>query len=180
MKLHLQAILLSVALLAICCLFSVIRAQTYGPNLLPAGKFENGRPTYVPWAGVDDQGNIHGIEGAQLAVGDDGNIKYGAFAPSIAVGDMNGDGKPDLVLADSKGFFWYFPNSGTPANPVFTQGEIIPIWLGEERVSWDTEGVDSVVPRIQLVDLNGSKRLGILAGTYAGKLFSIPNAGSYS
>src|SRR5882757_2928771 len=86
---------------------SVSRAQNYGPNLLPAGSFEDVAPTYVPWAGVDDGGFIHGLEGKQLSVDDSGVIGATAFGPSVAVGDLNGDGKPDLVLADSKGFFWF-------------------------------------------------------------------------
>ena len=113
-------------------------------------------------------------------MGEDGGIRACAFGPSIAVGDMNGDGKPDLVLADTEGFFWLFPNSGTPQKPIFTQGEVIPIWLGEERVTGTTEGVDNVVPRIQLVDFENTKRLDVVAGTYVGKLYRIHNIGSSS
>jgi hypothetical protein len=153
-------------------------AQTSGPNLLPSGRFENVMPTYVPWAGVDAQGYIHGIEGRQFAVNDDGAIRPTAFGPSVAVADMNGDGKPDLVLADSEGFFWLFLNSGTAQAPAFTQGNIMPIWLGELSVSRYSEGVENAVPRIQLVDLSGTKKYDIIAGNYAGKLFHIPNVGS--
>jgi hypothetical protein len=169
------------AVMALACLLpSPARAQNYGPNVLPAGSFENVQSTFVPWAGVDDKGNIHGMDGKQLAVGDDGKIDAYNFGPSVAVGDLNGDGKLDLVLADSRGYFWYFPNSGTAHNPVFTQGEIMPIWLGEDRVHWYSEGIDNIVPRIQLVDLDNSKRLDILAGTYMGKLYLIPNVGTAS
>ena len=115
-------------------------AQEYGPNIFPQGSFENVLPTYVPWAGVDDRGNIHGIDGHQIAVGEDGTVLRPdggllrtSLGPGIAVGDLNGDGKLDLVLADNWGYFWFFPNSGPIRRPVFTQGEIMPIWLGEER-----------------------------------------------
>jgi hypothetical protein len=169
------------AVMALACLLpSLARAQTYGPNILPAGNFENVKPAYVPWAGVDDKGNIHGFDGYQLAVGDDGGIRGITFGPSVAVGEMTGSGKPDLVLADSYGFFWFFPNSGTPQKPAFTQGEVMPIWLGEDGSIHKQEGVDNVVPRIQLVDFEGNKCLGIAAGTYAGKLFHISNIGSSS
>ena len=168
--------------LAVAALLSTSlgNAQTYGPNLLPSGSFSDVLYTYVPWAGVDDRGNIHGIDGMQISVGEDGSIRRYPFGSSVAVGDLNGDGKPDLVLADSEGFFWYYPNSGTPQKPAFTQGEVIPIWLGAERVTNDTEGVADVVPRIQLIDLDGSKKFNILAGTYMGKLYDIPNVGSGS
>jgi len=151
-----------------------------GSNILPAGSFDDIAPTYNPWAGVDDQGNIHGLEGNQIQVSDDGTLGNAPFSPSVAVGDLNGDGKPDLVLADTKGLFWYFPNIGTPDKPAFGQGEVIPIWLGERRVVWNTEGVDNYIPRIQLVESENNKLLDIVAGTYAGKLFRIPNIGSVS
>jgi hypothetical protein len=157
---------------------SFARADNYGPNILPAGAFENVLPTYVPWAGVDGSGNIHGIEGKQISVGDTGSIQNYNFGPGVASADLNGDGKPDLVIADSRGYFWFYPNSGTPQNPVFTQGEVIPIWLGEPRITTNTEGVDNIISRIQLLDLDNSKKLQIIAGTYAGKLVHVPNIGS--
>ena len=169
----------SLALVSLVCFLpSFALADNLGPNVLPEGRFENVSPTYVPWAGVDGQNNIHGMEGKQIAVGEDGGIRASTFGPSIAVGDLNGDGKPDLVLADTNGFFWYFPNNGTAQNPVFTQGEVMPIWLGEERLNEHTEGYENIVPRIQLVDFDKSGKYDIVAGNYVGRLFHIPNVGS--
>lgn len=159
-------------------LASVAQADPTGPNLFPPGSFDDCVETYNPWAGVDGNGNIHGIEGSQYAVSDAGSIYLAAFGPSAAVGDLNGDGKPDLVLADSRGFIWYFPNSGTAQKPVFTQGQIIPVWLGEKKVDEVGDGTDNIVPRIQLVDYDGSGRLSLVVGTYAGKLFYVPNIGT--
>jgi hypothetical protein len=156
----------------------LVHADNFGPNILPSGNFDNALPTYVPWAGVDNSGNLHGIEGRQLAVADNGNVGYYPFGPGVASADLNGDGKPDIILADSKGFYWFFPNSGTPDKPAFTQGEVIPIWLGKERVDEHTEGADNIVSRIQAIDVDGSKKLNILAGTYTGEFFNIPNVGS--
>ena len=165
------------ALLA-CLVPDLVRADPTGPNIFPAGNFENVEPTYVPWAGVDDTGNIHGIDGKQISVGDAGNIGDSPFGPSVAVADLNGDGKNDLVLADSYGYFWYFPNSGTPQKPVFTQAEVMPIWLAELRTPDVGEGVDNYVPRISLVDFTNTKKMDVVVGTYAGKLFRVPNIGS--
>jgi hypothetical protein len=172
----LPALLLVPALL-FACLPGSAQADN-GPNIFTAGNFENVDSTYVPWAGVDADNNLHGIGGEQLMVDDEGRIDKYPFASSIAVGDLNGDGLNDLIMADSYGFFWYFANSGTPKLPAFTQGEVIPIWLGEERVTPDVEGVSSSVPRIQLVDFEGAKKLDVVAGTYVGKLFRIHNTGS--
>lgn len=186
--LHSAFFRISISCAALFCLLPALAfAQTYGPNVIPAGNFEGVNPTYVPWAGVDASNNIHGLDGAQIAVDDAGGIHSQKFGPSVAVCDLNGDGKPDLVVADSEGFFWFFPNSGTPQKPAFTQGEVIPIWLGEQSVTKSIdgvdnvvriEGVDNVVPRIQLVDFDHNKHFDVLAGTYAGKLFRIHNIGS--
>ena len=158
---------------------SRLHADAHGPNLFPDGSFDDVTETYNPWAGVDADGNIHGLSGTQNAVGDDGGLYGGTFGPSVAVADLNGDGKPDIVLADSRGYLWYFPNSGTPQQAKFTQGQVIPIWLGENPDE-TIEGVDNIVPRIQLVDYNGDGKLGLVVGTYAGKMFFIPNRGSAS
>ncbi len=142
-----------------------------GPNLL-SGDFESGKTTYNPWAGVDDHGNLQVISGSQLAVDDSGSIGNQAFSPSIAVGDLNGDGLPDLVVADARGYFWFFPNSGKPNAPVFTHGEIMPLWLGAG------EGEGDAVPLIQLLDYTGSGALSIIAGNYFGGLYGLHNLGS--
>jgi hypothetical protein len=166
------------ALVTMICWLPLHSVADDGSNILPEGSFEGVNPTYVPWAGVDNEGNIHGLEGHQLKTDDDGTLRRGTFGPSVAVADLNEDAKPDLVVADSMGFFWFYRNSGTPQHPVFTQGEVIPIWVGEERKDWGESGFESVVPRIQLVDFNGKNCLDILAGTFAGKLFHIPNLGT--
>ncbi len=159
-----------------------LSADPTTPNILPAGSFDAVLPTYLPWAGVDGQNHIHGLEGHQFMVTESGGLDNKAvFGPSIGVADMNGDGKQDLILADSRGFFWYYPNTGTPTAPAFTQAEVVPIWLAEQPDEGNhEEGFDNVVPRIQLLDFNNSKKFDVVAGTYSGKLFHIPNIGSTS
>jgi hypothetical protein len=142
-----------------------------GPNLL-SGSFESGFQTYNPWAGVDETGHLRVWTGTQQAVEDDGRVNKENFSPSVAVGDLNGDGLPDLVVADPRGFFWFFPNSGKPDAPAFTQGEIMPIWLDVDPRNND------VVPRIQLVDYDGDGKLDLVAGTWIGELYYLHNTGS--
>ena len=139
-----------------------------------------------PWGSVVN-GVITAQPGAQLAVDDNGNVRSTIFGPSVAVGDLNGDGLPDIVMADAKGYFWFFPNSGTSTVPKFTTGEVMPIWIGAPPPDGiDDQGLlvknlstsDNAVPRIQLVDFSGEHRLSIVAGNYEGKLFYIHNTGS--
>jgi hypothetical protein len=138
--------------------------------------FESPVSTYNPWAGVDQSGEIAVPVGDQLAVDDSGDIKNYEFSPGMAVGDLNGDGLQDLVVADSRGYFWYFPNHGTATQPKFTYGEVMPIWLGTEEVR-TAPHANAVVPRIQLVDVDGDGKLDILAGTYEGNLYYLHNVG---
>lgn len=142
-----------------------------GPNLL-FSDFETGDPGFNPWSGVDDQGNLHVNDGYQLAVNDVGRVLDTNFSPSVAVGDLNGDGLPDLVVADARGFFWYYANSGKPDAPVFTVGEVMPLWFSDEVHN------RNVVPRFQLVDYVGDKKLHLVVGTFAGQLFLLQNRGT--
>ncbi len=136
-----------------------------------------------PWAGASSAGLISVLPGKQPAVDSSGKVADTVFAPSVAVGDLNGDGLQDLVIGDSRGFFWYFPNSGTATAPAFTHGEIIPIWFGAASDQPDypeTEGgADNIVPRVQLVPLSdGGKNLDLVIGTYNGRLFYLHNTGT--
>jgi hypothetical protein len=154
-------------------------AEDQGVNVFSPGQFDTVVQTYVPWVGVDSSNNLHGFVGQQILVDDSGRITKAPFGSSVAVGDFNGDGKNDLIVADSYGYFWYYPNSGTAQSPAFTQGEVAPIWLGEQPTEENhSEALENVVPRIQAIDLTGTGKLDIVAGTYAGRLFHVPNIGS--
>jgi hypothetical protein len=142
-----------------------------GPNLL-SGDFDSGFANYNPWSGVDDAGNLHVPPGSQQAVGDSGMVSPQAFSPGISVGDLNGDGLKDLVVADAHGFFWYYPNSGKANAPVFTHAEVMPIWLGGDEFEGNS------VPRFQLVDFTGDGKLSLVAGNYLGGLYYLRNNGS--
>ncbi len=147
-----------------------------GPNLFK-GDFESGKEGYNPWGGVDGSGTFQVWPGTQLAIDDAGKVDKKSFSPSVAVGDLNGDGLPDLVIADPRGFFWYYPNSGKPKAPVFTHGEVIPVWVGGETVMGKYLKED-IVPRIQLIDYDGDGKLDLVIGNYLGQLFFVHNTGS--
>ena len=91
---------------------------------------------------------------------------------------------PDLVVGDPHGFIWFYANSGTAAAPKFTQGEIMPVWVGATKEDPDygelAGGAENIVPRVQLVSLSGTKLLDLVIGNYNGRLFYIHNTGSTS
>jgi hypothetical protein len=144
--------------------------------------FESYKEDDNPWAGASTTGFITVIPGKQPAVDSAGQVSPTVFGPSVAVGDLNGDGLQDLVIGDSRGFFWFFPNSGTATAPAFTHGEIIPIWFGAamDQPDYDEHegGADNVVPHTQLISLgDGSKILDLVVGNYNGRLFYLHNGG---
>lgn len=178
--------LLPVTLLALAFSHAILRAQDT-PNLFANGKMDDFTEQPNPWGGVDANGNLRGLMADQIAVDDNGNIGGAQFSPGIAVGDLNGDGLLDLVVADPKGFFWYFPNRGTKTQPKFTSGEIMPIWLGSRPRKQDEEATrelnndgptDHLVPRINLVDFDGDGKLDLVAGIFPGLLYYIRNTGT--
>ena len=141
---------------------------------------ENSQLVDNPWAAVSSgTGNILMPPGLQAQVNDSGRVVSAAFSPSIAVGDLNGDGKPDLVVADPRGYIWYFPNIGTPQQAAFGHGEVIPIWFGADSMLTDNGGSPTaIVPRIQLIDFNGDGKLDIVVGTFDGRLYALANQGT--
>lgn len=146
--------------------------------------FESSTTADNPWAGTSTTGVLAVRPGGQPSVNNDGKVVYTPFGPSVAVGDLNGDGLPDLVIGDPYGFIWFFANSGTAAAPKFTQGEVMPIWFGatsqDPDYDWRAGGAQNIVPHVQLVSLAGTKLLDLIVGNYNGRLFYLHNTGSTS
>jgi hypothetical protein len=154
---------------------NLLFAQSAG--LLLNSNFESPEQAYNPWAGVNAQGEITVPVDKQLAVSDDGKIENNAFSAGVAAGDLNGDGLQDIVLADSRGYIWYFPNHGTKTQPKFTFGEVMPIWAGSELIRQMPHS-HAVVPRVQLVDVDGDGKLDLLIGNFDGSLYYFHNNGT--
>lgn len=153
------------------------------PNLITGGNMEEPYNTVDNlWAGVDGSNYLQVATWSGTIVEQDGGTRNVNFPPSVAVGDLNGDGLPDLVVADARGAFWYFKNTGTATQPKFNRGEIIPLWLhGARDLDWARHrtGV-AACHKICLTDLNNDGVLSLMVGNFDGALFLLENTGSKS
>jgi hypothetical protein len=139
------------------------------------------------WDGVNSDGTLAGFDFSAPVVTESGGFGGLAMPPSVAFLDLNGDGKPDLVTADPSGYFRFYPNSGTPTAPKFTNAEIIPLFVSIPfwPRTWDL-GYNHVVPvdgfrlcpRFALADWRHTGLLDMLIGNYYGEVFFIPNTGT--
>lgn len=167
---------------------ATVRAQAPSPggNLLgDNGGFEKIAGTEDNlWDGVNSEGILAVPTYSAQVVTDRAGYGSLAMPPSVAFADLNGDGKPDLLVAGPNGYFYYYQNRGTPTEPRFTNAEIVPIYLSKtfhprekhfQRSAWDS---DRFCPRIALADWSHHGMLDLLVGNYMGEVFFIPNVGS--
>jgi hypothetical protein len=83
---------------------------------------------------------------------------------TIRLGDMNSDGRADVVARDASGNLWMYPRTGGVNTTTFGT----PIQLG---IGWN--GMNS----ISLGDMNGDGRTDLMARDGSGLLWLYPNAG---
>jgi hypothetical protein len=177
-----------------------LAAQQPAPAAAPKNAIRNGgfeRTLQTPnlWSGVDKDGFLAGFRGALPVMNESGRIADTPMPVSVAVGDLNGDGLPDLLSSDVLGYMRIYFNSGTKEQPKFTAGELtlpylalpdgeppwVPPGLGGtgETEGWRQRWVQRRQGvRINLVDTTRSGKLDIIAGNYFGEIFFIRNTGS--
>lgn len=159
------------------------------------GGFERTLEAPNLWSGVDKDGFLSGFRGFLPVLNASGSVAETPMPVSVAVGDLNGDGLPDILSSDPLGYVRIYFNSGSKDQPKFTTGELTLPWLssgegdppwippmlgGEQEVGgWNQrwakrrQGV-----RASLADLSGSGKLDLVAGNYFGDIFVIRNNGS--
>ena len=173
----------------ICTLvLPVWQAYSAGPpetNLLSNGGFEKSTQTIDNlWDGVDGDGYLAVFKHSAQVITDRGSFGPLAMPPSVALADLNGDGKPDLLVADPTGYFHFYPNSGTVAAPHFTNAELLPIFLSTtfkpRAHDWlaSPNEAQRFCPRFALADWRHTGLLDLLVGNYYGEIFFLPNAGT--
>jgi hypothetical protein len=94
---------------------------------------------------------------------------------SVAVADMNGDKKTDIVAADPAGYFRIYFNEGEGGAAKFTHGELLPLFFSRSKMP-SYRGFEA--PKIALGDFGRSGKLDLVVGTYSGAILLFPNAGS--
>lgn len=160
-QIHNMSKWMSAALLALWCGPAVAQA-----NLFPdAYSGERTAPLMELWDGVDDQNFLRVRTDNSQVLNDVGRMVNTRQSSMPNFVDMNDNGLPDLVVADTYGFVWIYWNSGEPGKPAFTQGEFIPTFIG-----WAS--------KIHVTDWTGNGANDILVGTFYGDVVVMENTGS--
>lgn len=162
-------------------------------NLLKNGNFEQFTDEENLWDGVDSQGFLAGDasedqlawakdqahprgpflrkgNGQYDAVLDGGNVGRLSMPISVQIADLNKDGLLDILTTDAHGYTRVYFNKGTPTEPKFGQGEIVPLFL--HRLCWYG------ALKTCLGDFDKSGSTDLVMGSYYGQVFMIRNSGS--
>jgi hypothetical protein len=61
---------------------------------------------------------------------------YALMGNSASFVDLDGDRLPDIVAPDGAGIFWFWKNIGSPGNPQFGLGDVMPLLVDNERSTY--------------------------------------------
>jgi hypothetical protein len=159
-------------------------AQAPAPrNLISNPGFESARNTPNPWYGTGPDGTIETARGQVPVLTERGSIANTAMPASVSLGDLNNDGKVDLLVGGATGYMHVFFNEGTKEEPKFGRGELLPVFLTRLRAPTEDHAntwFRYMAQRLHLGDIARSGKLDIWIGNYSGEVLRLPNAGSGS
>ncbi len=136
-----------------------------------AAEIQNGdfRATQVVdnlWDGVSSNGviTVHATPCGIMIEGE--HTEAVPFGASACYADVTGDGVPELVVGDSRGFVWIYAQRSARGQfpPRFDRGRFLPTYLGR-------------VLNIDVADYNGDGQNDILVGTVEGVVQLLFNRG---
>lgn len=147
------------------------------PNYITNGDFDNSTVASDLWDGVDRQGYLAGGTGTASAVVERG---FGRISlPLVPVmADLNNNGLKDLMTVDPRGYFRIYVNEGTPEEPRFSTGDILPLFLSGHAFDDFTRHTQVRAIRMDVAPIGPGGRLDLVVGDYVGRIFRIPNTGS--
>lgn len=149
-------------------------------NLIANGSFENAFRRTNPWSGINQGNFLQGLTGTVRVLTQSGTIGDTAMPLSVGVADMNADGKLDLVTSDVIGYFRVYFNQGTPTEPKFDDGELIPVFL-TRALAQNYQSVELGRYRAQRISVGNFAKSGkndLMIGNYIGEVLWLKNEGS--
>jgi len=174
----LDRILSSLTVLVLLTGVATVEAQQAAArNLIANPGFESSFRRENPWDGVNQAGFLEGQRFAAPVLTAAGTIGETSMPVSVAVADMNGDGRQDIIMSDVLGYIRVYFNEGTPQEPKFGVGELVPVFLTNARTANDPAYMYRV-QRIAVADLARSGKSDFILGNYMGEIMLLRNQGT--
>jgi len=136
-----------------------INAKLYNPDFSKVEKVDN------LWDGVNTKNGVQVFKQPQRILIDGSAEQTINFGACPRVGDIDGDGKDELVVSDAKGFIWTFKLGGAKRNRKVSPGKFYHTYFGDETT-------------VALNDWNEDGKLDLICGNNLGKLIVCRNKGN--
>jgi len=133
-------------------------AKLYNSDFSKVNKVDN------LWDGVNTKNDVQVFKQPQKILVDGSSEQKINFGACPRVGDIDGDGKNELVVSDAKGFIWTYKLGRAKRNRKVYPGKFYHTYFGDEAT-------------IALNDWNGDGKLDLICGNNLGKIIVCRNKG---